>query len=139
MNVSQSVSHLDVTGGSTQTPTSVRETRGDKDANGNAITRSFSYDQATNAAVGWVYDSSTNKAVTSPSGETTKAKQAQLTSCTDWQGNTTSLSYYGAGDPNGQGNLQIVVDPAGNVTAYGHEPITGKVSATVLPDGRLRQ
>ena len=122
--------------------TAITEQRGDKDVSGNAITRTFTYDQPSNAAGknnGMRYDPNRHAWVPTDASETALAKAAQLTASTDWQGNTTSLAFYGAGDTNGQGNLQNVTDALGHVTGYGHEPITGKVCAVALPDGRLRQ
>ena len=121
--------------------TSRTETRGDKDASGNAITRTFSYTQTTTTSQnnGLRYDPGTHSWQSTNTSETNNAKAAQLMALTDWQGNKTALAYYGVGDGNGQGNLQNVTDPLGNVTSYGHEPITGKVCSVRLPDGRVRQ
>ncbi len=96
------------------------ETRGDQASGGASITRAFSYGE------------------TSVNGGASNAAASQLTTRTDYQGNRTTLAYYGAGDSNGQGNLFSVTDALGHATLYGHEPYAGQVNITQLPDGRKR-
>ncbi len=122
INTSETVSHLDR---DDDTNTS-KETRGDVDNNHNPITRTFRFNEGTH---------STGNQPT----DTTNAKDAQLTSYTDFEGHTTYLSYYGAGDPTTQeGSLWAVTDAANHTTLYAHEPCAGKLYALQLPDNRVR-
>ena len=128
---SERVSHLERSVAGNGATASSQETRGDATVNGAAIQRTFSYGPRSGPPI---------------PGENTAnpPKASVLTAVADFEGHSTGYSYYGNGDTDYKGNvepksfLRCTQDAAGNLTSFIHEPITGKVATTRLPDGRER-
>ncbi len=104
------------------TPKTATDTRGDKDASGNAIFRTFKYGEQTS----------------SPYNATTNAVSFQSTTATDFEGHATYIYYNAAGSANGQGYVCRTLDPTGTNTLYQTEPYVGQVTMVTLPDSRKR-